>query len=527
MKINFKNIILGETVRDRGILLFSALFIHVVFWTFAPLLFMSSYQIDTIEMMAIGHNWVISTFKHPAFQGWFVEILSWICNWADFVPYLATQIATVLSVLIVWKFASKILSPKLALLSALVLLSYSYFHYDSTMYNNQTFMRPFWIAAIYFLYLALEGNKKRYWVLTGVSLGLGIYCKLTIGLLVVVILLFMFAEQRARKYWRTPGPYISTGVCFLLVFPLLVWNIQHDFPLLNYMSGSIGAEKPTIFKHIWSPVWFLITQIPIVAMLLIPAYPIIGFRWRFDFGKCWGDTAGRYLVFFIFVPLLLQMLIAFAFAGDMRAALGCQIWLLLPVFLFYTLKISEEKVNKFPRAMKFVYGNILLFAVITILVMQLAPIFTGRDSRYHFPSAELAESVSEAWAVRYSEPLLFARGDDYLSSSVAVSLRPHTNVYSAIWSKEEDFRKRGGVLVWFISEPGKRPRRALTSWFGNKDFAYSIETGGVDNNWLRKFPNVEILTPIELHPKTIVTVPTIKIGVAIVPPEKTITPPKK
>ncbi|MDR1290081.1 MAG: glycosyltransferase family 39 protein [Planctomycetaceae bacterium] len=520
MQINFKNIILGETSCDRLILFVSALLIHVLFWTFAPLFFMSSYQIDTIEMMAIGRNWVISTLKHPAFQGWFVEVLSWICNWADFVPYLATQIATVLSVVVVWKFAQKILSPKLALLAALTLLSYSYFHYDSTMYNNLTFFRFFWIASIYFLYLALESDKKRYWILTGVSLGLGIYCIFAIGVLVGAILIFMFVEPRARKYWRTPGPYISTGVCFLIVIPLLIWIVQHNFSQFNYMSGSIGKKTPALLDHFLSPVRFVLTQIPIIAMLLIPAYPIIGFRWRFDIGKCWNDTAGRYLTFFVFAPFLLQIAIAFIFAGDMRTALGCHLWLLLPMFLFYAVKISEEKANKFPRAIQFVYSNILLFAVITILVMQTAPIFTGRDSRYHFPSAELTQSVRAAWSSKYSEPLPFVRGDDYLSSSVAVSLRPNTNVYSPLWSKEEDFKKRGGILIWFIGEPGKYPRRALTSWFGNKDFKYSLETGGADKNWLEKFPNAEILPPIELHPNTIVNVPPIKIGIAIVPPEK-------
>jgi hypothetical protein len=47
-----------------------------------------------MEMMVVGQNWVLTTHKHPAFQGWVVEILSQIFYHAEFVPYLAAQIAS-------------------------------------------------------------------------------------------------------------------------------------------------------------------------------------------------------------------------------------------------------------------------------------------------------------------------------------------------------------------------------------------------------------------------------------------------
>ncbi|MDR1382675.1 MAG: glycosyltransferase family 39 protein [Planctomycetaceae bacterium] len=518
MFFRFLNIFSGETRHDRILLLITALFFHAMFWTFAPTFFLPNYQIDTMEMMVIGQNWVLSTFKHPAFQGWLVEILSLIFHRAEFVPYLASQIACVLTVFTVWKFARKILAPKFALLAALTLLSYSYFHYDSTIYNNRTFMRFFWIAALYFLYLALEKNKKRYWILTGVALGLGMYCKFAIVVLIVAILIFMFCEPRARKHWKTSRPYLSIGGCFLIVFPLLAWILQHHFQQLNYTLLSIGKEKSTFFDHFCSPIRFFVTQIPIVAMLLIPAYPVIGVRWKFDFKKCRTDTTGRFLTFFIFMPLFLQMIIAFFFAGDMRTALGCHLWLLFPMFLFYTLKIPAVNEKYFSRSMKFVFSNIFLFAAITIFVTQFSPIFTGKSSRYHFSGKELAQSVQIIWSERYSTPIPFVRGDDWLTENACVYIHPNPKVYSVLWSKEEDFRKKGGVLLWLVGESGKPPRHSLRSFFGNRDFYYSLETGQPDE-WLKQFPNVKILPPLEISPKTIVKVPPIKIGIAIVPPD--------
>ncbi|MDR3198991.1 MAG: glycosyltransferase family 39 protein, partial [Planctomycetaceae bacterium] len=515
----FQNIFSGETRQNRIFLFITAIFFHVLFWTIAPTFFLSNYQIDTMEMMVIGQNWVISTFKHPAFQGWVVEIISRIFNRAEFVPYLVSQFACVLTIIIVWRFAQKILSPKLALLAALTLLSYFYFHYDSTVYNNRTFMRFFWIAAVYFLYLAFENNKKRYWILTGVMLGLGIYCKFTIFVLVITILLYMFFEPQGRKYWKTWGPYFSTVICFLIVLPLLIWIVQHHLSQFNYMFNSIGKEKPELIDHFFSPVRFLLSQIPVVAVLLIPVYPIIGFCRRFDATKYRIDFTGRFLTFFIFVPFILQVLVAFFCAGNMRTALGCHLWLLFPLYLLYTLKIPAEKEKFYSCSIKLVFGNIFIFALMTIFAAQFAPFLTERDSRYHFPGKELAQTVQTIWSERYSTLVPFVRGDDSLTETVAVNLQHRPIVYSELWSTEEDFRKRGGVLLWLIGEPGKLPRHSIRGCFGNRDFGYSLKTGQPDD-WLQQFPNAEILTPLELAPKTITKVPPIKIGIAIIPPSQ-------
>ncbi|MDR1958598.1 MAG: glycosyltransferase family 39 protein [Planctomycetaceae bacterium] len=509
------------TSRSGRVLLFgSAVFLHAALWTFLPPRFLANYPIDTMEMMVIGQNRVISTFKHPAFQSWIVEIGSLLFRNAEFVPYLAAQTACLLTVFTVWRLARKILPPRPALLAALTLLSYFYFHYDSTVYNNRTFMRFFWILAVYFFYRALEKNKLRHWILAGAALGAGIYCKFTIFVLVAAILIFMCLEPRAGKYWKTPGPYLSAGVCFLIFLPLLVWLIRNHFPMLGYTLHSIGKPRPGLADHFLSPIRFLANQIPILLILLIPLFPVLGFRWKFDTATLFRTFDGRFLCAFLGIPLGLQLLVAAGCAGNMRTALGCHLWLILPLLLLYGLKIPAAKERFYARSMKIVFADIFLFLVITVLVTQLAPVLTKKDSRYHFPGRELAQKVNALWSERYRTPLPFVRGDDWPAESVCVYLRPHvkTNVYSDLWSDEEEFRVRGGILLWMSADPGHAPRHSVTGCFGNKDFRYSPETGQPDE-WLKKFPDAEILPPLELSPRTLVRVPPVKIGVAVVPPK--------
>ncbi|MDR0522217.1 MAG: glycosyltransferase family 39 protein [Planctomycetaceae bacterium] len=503
------------------LLLLSALLLHGLLWTVTPLFFLPNYHIDTMEMMVIGQNRVIATFKHPAFQGWVVELYSLLTNRSEAAPYLAAQTACLLSVLLVWRFAKEFLPPKYALLAALTLLSYFYFHYDSTVYNNRTFMRFFWLAAVCSLYFALKENKMRYWILTGAALGLGLYCKFTVFILIAVILAFMFLEPAARKYWKTAGPYLSTSVCFILTVPLLLHFLylpQAVAEMTEYTFTSIGDADPDFRDRFFSPLRFALTQIPILLVLLLPLFPVLGVRRISGRINLRTDFAGRFLTFFIFAPFFVQLVIAFVCAGDMRTALGCHLWLLLPLYLLYMIKIPPERERMFARSAVIVFCSIFLFAALTAISVTISPVLTGKDSRPHFPGKDLAKAVQQIWADRYSSPLPYVRGEDWCAEAVCCYVRPHPVLYSKLWTTEEDFVRKGGILLWLIGENNQIPRHSGRNCYENDEFRYSPATGLPEEEWLALFPNKEILPPLELSPKTIVPVPPIKIGIAVVPP---------
>lgn len=496
----------------------TAAILHACFWTFAPTLFIANYRLDTLEMMVIGQHWVLSTFKHPAFQGWVVEILSQLFHHAEFVPYLAAQLAVLISVFGIWKLAQKVLPPHLALVAALAMFSYSYFNFDSTIYNNRTFMRTFWILAVYFLFCAVEQKKYRYWILTGLMLGLGLLCKLTLFLLVFSILVYMVWDPHARKFWKTPGPYLSTGICFLIFLPLLIWFVQTSFTNVSYAYSSVAPAAPSWFDHLRDPLRFAFSQLFSVLPILIPLIPFLGFIWKLDRSRLATNLESRFLLFFVFFPFLLQLSLAGYFGGDMRTALGCHLWVFLPTCLLCILKFDRENVKSFRRSLTLVFFNMFLFALLGILIFTLGPAVSGKGSREHFPGKDLAVAVETIWGNRFSTPLPFVRGDDWPCENVSVYASSRPTVFSEMWSTEKEFAKNGGILLWMESVSSPHPEGAVQGCYGNRDFYYS-ETGKPDD-WLKQFPEAERLPSIVLPKKTLFDVPPAKIGIAILPPAR-------
>ena len=306
--------------------------VHALFWTFAPPFFLPNYRPDTLEMIFVGKHWLLSSFKHPGFQGWVVQILEMLTGGAEFAPYLAAQIAVVLTIWCIWKMAQEFLSPQAALVAALAMLTYYYFNFDSTLYNNRTYFRFFSSLAQLLTLYALKTNRFRFWLGTGIVLAAGIYCKLTTLLTILTIVSFMLVDRQSRSFWRTYGPWLSTGVCFVLTIPYLVWLVRYNFPPVTYAMSELSSTQPAFVEHFTRPIEFFLSQIPNILPICLMLVPLLGFGWKWNYSHVWGsETKDRFLTFIILFPLLVTMGIACVKACKIRAALGCEIWVFFSV----------------------------------------------------------------------------------------------------------------------------------------------------------------------------------------------------
>lgn len=487
--------------------------VHALFWSFVPPFFMPYFRTDTVEMFVTGKQWILATHKHPAFPGWVVEILSQITGNAPFVPYLAAQIAAVTAIWCVWKLGKEFLSPQLALVAALAMLAYIYFGYDSTNYNNRTFMRAFNALATYWTYRAFQTNKIYYWIGIGIALAGGIYSKFTMFLLVLTIVSFMIVDSNVRKYWKTPGPYVTTGVCFLLFSPLLFWLIQSDFAPFLHAESSISGGEVSHWK--WG-IRFAVLQLPLILPVMVMLIPELGIGWKWSGKRFWGkDTKDRFLTFMILFPFCLTILIAFVNGHKIRSDLGCQIWIFLPVFLLHTAAKVRDDWPAIRRTLWLVGVTMVSGALLAFALIYFAPLFSGDASRRCYPARELALETERIWKEHFETPFVWVRGDDWPCGAVVI-YGNSVNVFSPIWAEEEDFQKHGGILLWQITDPNEEMR--FHNYFSNRDFYY-LENHEPAPEWLEKFPRKKILPPIELTPNTRFSAKTIKTGIAIVPPE--------
>jgi len=97
-----------------------------------------------------------------------------------------------------------------------------------------------WVLVAFFVVRLIVSDDARYWLGIGAGIGLGMMTKYTMifwvaGLVVAVLI------TPARKYLRSKWLYLGAALALLIFLPNLIWQVQHNFISLEYLS-SIHAR---------------------------------------------------------------------------------------------------------------------------------------------------------------------------------------------------------------------------------------------------------------------------------------------
>ena len=191
-----------------------------------------------------GQNLSLSYFDHPGMIGYLLRFFTELFGTSVFVVKFTDFFITSLTLLCFYKLASYFLSAhKLA--RALVLISSTIF--ISILSFNSTPDVPlllFWTLSLICLYKAIFENKKWFFILGGIAMGLAFNSKYTALLLLIGLLSFLLFSKKHRKLLISPWLWGAILVTIAVTFPVWYWNYQHDFASF---SISIFKKNPIDF----------------------------------------------------------------------------------------------------------------------------------------------------------------------------------------------------------------------------------------------------------------------------------------
>ncbi|RPI35037.1 MAG: phospholipid carrier-dependent glycosyltransferase, partial [Nitrospiraceae bacterium] len=109
----------------------------------------------------------------------------------------------------------------------------------------------FWILSLYLFHKLLERQLnafpgKRfdyYWILLGLSIGLGLLTKYTLAFFYLSGFLFMLASRDTRKLLFTAGPYAALVVSLAVFSPVILWNAANDWVTMKHTAGQAHVAE--------------------------------------------------------------------------------------------------------------------------------------------------------------------------------------------------------------------------------------------------------------------------------------------
>ncbi|WP_299671056.1 glycosyltransferase family 39 protein [uncultured Polaribacter sp.] len=220
-----------------------------------------------------GQNLSLSYFDHPGMIGYILRAFTDTFGQTVFVVKFADFTITSLTILSFYKLSCYFLS-KNRQHKAFILFASTIF--VSILSFNSTPDVPlllFWTLSLICLYKAIFEEKKWFWILGGIAMGLAFNSKYTAILLQIGLFAFLLFSNKYRKLLFSPWLWVSIIISVAITFPVWYWNYKNEFASFVFQSS---ARTNSISKFEISPKNFfgaighqLFLLLPILFLVIV------------------------------------------------------------------------------------------------------------------------------------------------------------------------------------------------------------------------------------------------------------------
>jgi 4-amino-4-deoxy-L-arabinose transferase-like glycosyltransferase len=346
---------------------------------------------------------------------------------------------------------------KTGLVSALLVQIVPLYSVYGVLFTIDSPFMFFWILSLYLFHRLIQRHLHDarkilfdyYWLLLGVSIGLGLLTKYTMAFFYISGFLFMLSSKDTRELLRTSGPYTALIISLAVFSPVIFWNAANGWVTLKHTAGQAHvAEGLKISAKSFFE--FTGSQLGVITPVLFILIAIALWRLR-------RDRRGSFL-FWLSMPT-----IAFFFFKSLQGKVQAN-WA-LPGYATGFIAFSAYHVKDFLTSKK---GRKMLI-ISGILLPFIITIFAHFPAILHLPQEKDPTKKLVGWrelgaeaSMIYSEMSLsapvFIFSDKYqVSSELAFYMDSHPATYCInlgrrmnqydLWPGFEEFIGYNAVFV--------------------------------------------------------------------------------
>ena len=392
---------------------------YVVLWVVAARFTHIGFDLDVLEGLVWGREWLLGTHKHPPLPSWVLES-AWQAG-ERFGVFAILPIFQVLTLWVIYLFSRQFVGKEKALLGTLlVAICFAWRSFDNVL-NHNTAQVLFWISVIYLFHLAIGQKEKRLypWLLLACAAALCFWAKYSAVFLLVLVPLWLLAHKESRAHLKTAAPWLGLLLFLLLLSPHIYFLWEHDFLPLRYALARGGDGRSLLF--------FLVaqvsTQLPLVFVLGLTGF--IG-KGLISFSRPLS-TDDKFILYFAFMPLVLFVISLSVSGQNFITQWGYSFF---PLMGLVAMKFLSGRFNdrRFKRAF---YAAFFLMAATPIAHAAHLLVYHHTSFvplRVLFPQPDLSQEVESRFIKATGEKPKLLVGSLNIAARVAVEMKPRPQV---------------------------------------------------------------------------------------------------
>lgn len=459
-----RNKFLFIKVNKDEISLFGFFAVYLISWSLLAAFLPLSAELDSVEQVVWSQTWQWGYYKHPPLPSALLHVLNFLFGGPSMgLIAFAAQGCNVVALIYVWLLAKQMLPRKSAIIAVLITSLIAYYHFKALTFNHDTVSSPFTAAALYYFYCALRcPERTSTWLWLGFVSGLAMLTKYSALLIFAGFFVYLTWQRLWTDTRVIRGIFISSMVFALMLFPHIVWLVEHNWLPLTYIHNklSFSQSRLVVFEN------FFIKQIFRLSFTL-PLLLGVWYQSRKGAIRIATDNSSgspkvdhdlRFLLIVLLTPLILAMmptlLTGSPLADNWVSAFFLPAGILAAKCFFNGL--DETQLLKTASRLAWVTHGAIL--IVFFWLSAIHPVSIDRAARFNFPSRALAEKVTEIWHRHRKEPLAIVISNYLSGGHVLLHTRPEPTLLidnkteRSPWVSEQDVAACGAFILVKINQ---------------------------------------------------------------------------
>jgi dolichol-phosphate mannosyltransferase len=191
----------------------------------------------------------IGYLDHPPLVAWLIKLGTAVFGQSQFGVRIGALCCAVVTSIFAYRLARNLFGEASALAALVLAQVLPFFFLSGLLMTPDAGLTAAWAASLYYLERALVAGRSSAWWRVGISMGIGVISKYSIGLLAPAIAAFMLRDGQSRQWWRRREPYVAALIAVAIFSPVIVWNAQHDWASFAFQTSRRLAEAPRFALH--------------------------------------------------------------------------------------------------------------------------------------------------------------------------------------------------------------------------------------------------------------------------------------
>jgi Dolichyl-phosphate-mannose-protein mannosyltransferase len=218
---------------------------------------------DEAQYWFWSRHLALGYYSKPPLVAWLIALTAALFGDGEFSVRLSAPLLHAVAASFVFAIGDRLFDRCVGFWTALAYATLPGVSLSAFLISTDAVLLPCWAAALYTFIRARENGERRWWVATGVAVGLGLLAKYAMAYWLLSAFGFVLWRPSERRHLR--GLLIALAIAVLFYLPNLWWNWSHHFA--TYLHTRDNAELGGALFHPDQLVEFLVSQLGVFGPL--------------------------------------------------------------------------------------------------------------------------------------------------------------------------------------------------------------------------------------------------------------------